>query len=107
MKTTITILIFTLIVVACHRKTVAPSDNIILSNKTTTETKVSASNPETASAGQTIYTNRCGRCHGLKKTENYTPQQWETILKNMMPKARLTDDEAKQVTVYVMSHAKK
>ena len=107
MKTAFIILILAIIVFACHRKTVASSDNIIISNKTNTETKTSASNQDLAFAGSTIYTNRCGRCHGLKKTENYTSQQWENILKTMIPKARLNDEEAKQVTAYVMDHAKK
>jgi len=105
MKATIIILIIAVIVFACHRKTVASSDNIVISNKTNNETK--AVNPEVASAGQTVYTNRCGRCHGLKKTENYTVQQWDNILKSMIPKAKLNDDEAKQVAAYVMEHAKK
>lgn len=105
MKTSIAILVLALVVFACHRKTVASSDNIVISNKTNTETKVAE--PEVASAGQTVYTNRCGRCHGLKKTENYTTQQWSNILKSMIPKAKLNDDEAKQVTAYVMEHAKK
>jgi mono/diheme cytochrome c family protein len=107
MKAIITIFTLTIIVLACHRKTVASSDNIIISNKTTATTKSQGSNSETASAGQTVYTSRCGRCHGLKKTENYTQQQWENILKSMIPKARLNDEEAKLVTTYIMVNAKK
>ena len=107
MKTAITLSIIAILVFACHRKTVASSDNIIISNKSNTDTKAPTSSPEFASAGQTIYTNRCGRCHGLKKIENYTSQQWDNILKTMIPKARLNEEEAKQVTAYVMEHSKK
>ena len=107
MKTAITLSTIAILVFACHRKTIASSDNIIISNKTNTETKTSVSNPELASAGQTIYTNRCGRCHGLKKTENYTSPQWDNILKTMIPKARLNEQETKEVTAYVMEHSKK
>ena len=105
MKATITIFIIAVFAIACHRKTVASSDNIIISNKTNAETKTS--NSGVASAGQTVYTNRCGRCHGLKKTENYTAQQWDNILKSMIPKAKLNDEEAKEVAAYVMANAKK
>jgi len=105
MKATITIVILSIIVIACHRKTVASSDNIVISNKTNTETKISTS--ESTSAGQTVYVNRCGRCHYLKTAQDYTKQQWQNILKSMIPKAKLNDDEAKQVTAYVMEHAKK
>jgi mono/diheme cytochrome c family protein len=107
MKTTITLAVLVLIVLACHRKTVASSDAIIISNKTNTETRTTNSNPGLASTGQTIYTNHCGRCHGLKKIENYTSQQWENILKSMIPKARLSEEEAKQVTDFIMKNAKK
>ncbi len=90
-----------------HRKTVAASDNIIISNKTNTETsKTEDSNSDLSSAGKIIYANRCGRCHGLKNTESYTLQRWENILKTMIPKAKLNDEEAKQVTAYVMANAK-
>jgi mono/diheme cytochrome c family protein len=107
MKATIIILILALIVLACHRKT-APSSGIIISNKANTETtKAQNDNPDWVSAGETIYTTRCGRCHGLKRTEKYTQQQWENILKTMIPKARLNDEQAKQVTAYVMANAKK
>ena len=106
MKTTIALIILVIVVFACLHKTVVGSDEIIISNKTN-KTSTSSSSSETTFAGQTIYTNRCARCHGLKKTENYTAQQWEVILKSMIPKARLNDDEAKQVTAYVMTNAKK
>jgi mono/diheme cytochrome c family protein len=108
MKAAFTILFLAIIVLACHRKTIASSDTIIISNKTNTETsKVSNINSDVNSAGKTIYTNRCGRCHGLKNTENYTQQRWENILKSMIPKAKLNDEEAKQVTAYVMANSKK
>lgn len=116
MKKSIVILILALSVWACHRKTIPSSDsNVIISNKTNTEetktkteiTKTEASGTDLAAVGKTVYTTRCNRCHGLKNTENFTQQQWDNILKSMIPKARLNDDEAKQVTAYVMANAKK
>ncbi len=107
MKTTITLAILSLLVFACHRRTVAPSDDIIISNRTeVTKTKAVATS-QGMSAGQSIYVNRCGRCHRLKTVENYTSQQWDNILRTMIPKARLNNDEAVQLTAYVMEHAKK
>lgn len=107
MKATIIILILALAIFACHHKTVPSSDNIIISNKTpATNSKNESAAPGLASAGKTVYVNRCGRCHGLKNTEKYTQQQWENILKSMIPKAKLNDEEAKQVTAYVMANAK-
>jgi mono/diheme cytochrome c family protein len=115
MKKTITIAVLVLAVIACHRKTV-PASNIIISNKPNVEEtkdikvdppKTEMSGSELAAQGKTVYTNRCGRCHGLKNTESFTASQWENILKAMIPKARLNDEEGKQVTAYVMANAKK
>lgn len=108
MKATISIVILALIVFACHRKTFSSSDNIIISNKIpAANSKTETAAPGLASAGKTVYVNRCGRCHGLKNTAKYTQQQWENILKSMITKAKLNDDDAKQVTAYVMANAKK
>jgi mono/diheme cytochrome c family protein len=107
MKTTITLAFISLILFACHRKAVASSDEIILSNKTTNTMNNGTGNSEVISAGQTIYNSRCGRCHYSKTVQDYTQQQWENILKRMIPKAKLNKEEAQDVTAYVMEHAKK
>ena len=106
MKTTTTLAILSIIVFACHRRTVAASDDIIISNKTEI-TKSKATTTAGITAGQTIYNSRCGRCHRLKTVQDFTAQQWNNILKSMVPKARLNQDEAEQLTAYVMDHAKK
>lgn len=106
MKTTTTLAILSMIVFACHRRTVA-SDEIILSNKTEVTNTKTTPTGEAMSAGQTIYSNRCGRCHYIKTVQDYTVQQWDNILKSMIPKARLNKDEAAQLTSYITEHAKK
>ena len=103
MKKTITIAALALAVLACHRKTVPAADK---------STTVKASPQPDAHAdmvaqGKNVYTASCGRCHGLKPVENYTSDRWTNILKSMIPKARLNDAEAAQVTAYVMANAKK
>jgi mono/diheme cytochrome c family protein len=57
--------------------------------------------------GKTVYEAKCGKCHALKVVDVYTTQRWEGILRMMIPKAKLTEDEAKQVTAYVNANAKK
>ena len=103
MKKTITIAVLALAVFACHRKTIPSS-----TNNTTVETpKADAAHVEMVAQGKTVYTNRCGRCHALKTVENYTADRWTNILKAMIPKAKLDETEAGQVTAYVMENAKK
>ena len=59
------------------------------------------------SAGQVIYETNCVKCHKAKPVENYTPEKWTTILKAMVPKAKLDSVQAMQVTAYVNKNAKK
>ena len=107
MKKIITISILVLGIAACHRKTAAPSSTANTTTPPTEAPKVDAAHAEMVSQGKTVYTNRCGRCHALKNTADFTPQRWEGILKSMIPKAKLNETEAQQVTAYVMDNAKK
>lgn len=63
--------------------------------------------PADVAAGQVIYANRCGRCHGLPETGKYTTKRWETIMLSMAPKARLDKQQTVDVTGYVNANAKK
>jgi cytochrome c5 len=107
MKATATVIILSVIVLACQRKVVASSDAIIISNKTSTGSKKSTVSAEVMSAGQNLYSSRCGRCHYMKTVQDYSPHQWDNFLKRMIPKAKLNKEEAEEVTAYVMEHAKK
>lgn len=60
-----------------------------------------------AAKGKIVYETKCGRCHALKTTTAYTSERWDGILASMIPKAKLNDEETKQVTVYVKENAKK
>ena len=37
-------------------------------------------------AGQSLYTAKCGRCHNLKVTTDYTAERWTDILAVMAPR---------------------
>lgn len=51
--------------------------------------------------GKVIYARDCKRCHEHKKVEDFTAEQWATILPRMIQKAKLGETEARQVTAYV------
>jgi mono/diheme cytochrome c family protein len=57
--------------------------------------------------GQTTYNNKCGRCHGLKVTTDYTADRWVSIMQVMATKAQLNDVEKENVLAYVKTNAKK
>lgn len=77
----------------------------------TFETKVApkekSAEETTVLAGQDIYNAKCGRCHGLKVTTDFTAERWAGILSVMAPKANLTDAERENVYAYVKANAKK
>ena len=64
-----------------------------------------ASSPEIL--GQSTYNAKCGRCHGLKVTTDYTSDRWVSIMQVMAPKAHLDDTEKSNVLAYVKANAKK
>jgi len=57
--------------------------------------------------GQSTYNAKCGRCHGLKVTTDYTPDRWVSIMQVMAGKANLSDTEKENVLAYVKANAKK
>ncbi|MEI7735520.1 MAG: cytochrome c [Ferruginibacter sp.] len=75
-----------------------------------TGSKTPATPSETASpavAGQSIFNTKCGRCHGLKVTTDYTADRWASIMQVMATKAQLNDTEKENVLAYVRANAKK
>lgn len=58
-------------------------------------------------AGKIIYEGKCTRCHAAKPVGNYTGQRWPGILRSMVPKSKLNEEETRQVTAYVMTNARK
>jgi len=58
-------------------------------------------------AGQETYNAKCGRCHGLKVTTDYTSDRWISIMQVMAPKARLDETEKANVLAYVQANSKK
>jgi hypothetical protein len=57
--------------------------------------------------GQSTYNAKCGKCHGLKVTTDYTADRWISIMQVMAPKAHLDDTEKENVLAYVKANAKK
>lgn len=106
-KTGVVVLIISF-VFACSRKTIPASDTNTGTPPPTIDTpKMDEAHATIIAQGKTIYTTRCNRCHKLKNVSKYTPAHWDRILKRMIPKARLNETEAQQVTAYVKEYAKK
>jgi len=57
--------------------------------------------------GQSTFNTKCGRCHGLKVTTDYTVDRWISVMQVMAQKANLSDTEKENVLAYVKANAKK
>jgi hypothetical protein len=56
--------------------------------------------------GKMVFSTKCTRCHAMKNPGDFTASRWDNILKQMVPRAKLTSDEEKQVTAFVKANAK-
>ena len=97
------------VILACHKKTVPE-----ISSRTEfppapkfSVQSFPENSPEAIAAGKIIFETRCNRCHELKVVDVYTPERWTSILQTMIPRARLNEEQAKQVRSYVIANAKK
>ena len=55
------------------------------------------------SQGHSMYENKCSSCHFLYRPGKYTAKEWEHILPEMKEKAKLTDEEFRQIKIYLYS----
>lgn len=54
-----------------------------------------------AMAGKKVYTGKCGRCHKLQDPNKYSDSQWDDWMAKMSKKAKLTEEQSKQLTVFI------
>ncbi|RYZ21703.1 MAG: hypothetical protein EOO16_11990 [Chitinophagaceae bacterium] len=100
-------------VIACTRKasptasTTSPEPATVSTTPSSAPVATKTAATATIEAGHSIYTAKCGRCHGLKEVSNYTAERWVPIMNSMAPKAKLTEEETAQVLAYVQANAKK
>lgn len=63
--------------------------------------------PSPQRLGQQTFNAKCGRCHGLKVTTDYTVERWISIMQVMAIKANLDETEKSNVLAYVTANAKR
>lgn len=56
--------------------------------------------------GKTLYENNCAKCHDLKNPASRDPEQWNNILKVMIPKAKLAYEDGRLVRAYLVANSK-
>lgn len=63
-------------------------------------------NPQQLETGKTIFQSNCNKCHKLKEPGSRTPEQWNKVLKRMIPKAKLSDNDGMLVRAYLIANSK-
>ena len=58
---------------------------------------------QTLTEGHAIYTGACTNCHGAKNIYNLAEEEWQGIMDEMAPKAKLTDSQKDAVYKYVLA----
>lgn len=99
------ILFIVIIILSCQKKTIPA-----ISSRTTEPSLPKADTGMVVpdkERGRVVFNNRCGRCHGLPETDQYTIKRWETIMASMASRARLSKDDRIHVTAWVNANAKK
>ncbi|HEX2629568.1 MAG TPA: cytochrome c [Chitinophagaceae bacterium] len=103
-KHLIALLSIVIIILSCQKKSVP-----VISSRTTEPTLPKADTgiivPD-KERGQVVFTNRCGRCHGLPEPNLYTIKRWETIMASMSSRAKLSKEDRVHVTAWVNANAK-
>lgn len=56
--------------------------------------------------GKAISINSCNKCHKYHEPEEFTVTRWESILTQMIPKAKLNATDGGKVSAYILTHAK-
>lgn len=56
--------------------------------------------------GKMIWQSSCIKCHKLHEPESRTPEQWNRVLKRMIPKAKLNLNDAQLVRAHLIMHAR-
>ena len=87
------------IAIACQKKSV-PVISTRTSQPSIAKANTTAIQPDTVT-GKSLFAVRCSRCHGLPEIALYTGKRWEIILNSMIPKAKLTEEQALHLKAYI------
>lgn len=56
--------------------------------------------------GETLFANNCDRCHKLFEPESRDAEKWNNVLKRMLPRTELTQEESRLVRAYLIANSK-
>src|SRR6266487_1499982 len=57
--------------------------------------------PQQISDGASLYNSKCARCHKFYNPADYEEKEWETWMKKMARKSKLTPDQSESLSRYL------
>jgi hypothetical protein len=73
---------------------------------TQTDALQAGSSIDNLMSGRTLYVKNCGSCHNVHLPEQFTRAQWKVILPEMQRKAKISDEETKLISAFIMARCK-
>lgn len=61
---------------------------------------------DTLVLGRELYVKNCSSCHNLYLPERFTSKEWEKLIPEMQIKAKVNDEEASIITLYLKVRSK-
>ena len=100
--TTLALSAFVMLMVNCSPKV----GNVVTGGPVPTKAEIKiAYSPDELEQGQMIWQRSCDKCHKLYGADSRTPEKWNSILRKMIPKAKLNLHDAKLVHAYLIANA--
>lgn len=62
---------------------------------------------DTLRAGRRMYVDYCSSCHSLYLPEQYTRDDWSTIMDYMQERSKINEDQKEQILRYLETNSKK
>lgn len=104
MKKFFIISILLCVILSCHKRAVPTFTTRSIDINETANTK---NDPPDLGSGKSVFSARCHRCHDLPNPSKYTEMRLDTLLPIMTSRARLTKEEADNVTAYLKANCSK
>jgi cytochrome c2 len=57
----------------------------------------------TGKSGAQLWAENCNRCHNIRSPSQFSPAQWEVVMRHMRVRANLTSEEHKKILEFLKS----
>lgn len=80
--------------------------SVALKMPTISDAQKSGISLDTLTKGRDLYIRNCSSCHSLYLPEKFTASQWSKNVEEMKKPAKISDEQAKIILLYLTSNSK-